>query len=130
MRQPGKRMKSFEALHVLHALAAGIAPIHLAGEYHGDLHTDNVVIRRRGIGFEVKLMDFLDLGRPSREKIRDDVVDLVNILHEIIGGRTWYKKSGPEIKKIVCGQKRSLILKKFRTAADLASALLNLDWSR
>jgi len=128
--QPGKRMKSFEALHVLHTLAAGIAPIHLAGEYHGDLHTDNVIIRRRGIGFEVKLMDFLDLGRPSREKIRDDVVDLVNMLHEIIGGRAWYNKSGPEIKQIVCGQKRSLILKKFRTAADLASALLNLDWAR
>ncbi len=62
-RQPGKRLKSFEALHVFHALASGIAPIHQAGEYHGDLHTDNVVVRLRGIGFEVKLMDFFDLGR-------------------------------------------------------------------
>ena len=58
------------------------------------------------------------------------MIDLVDILHEIIGGRAWYSKTGPEIKQIVCGQKRSLILKKFRTAADLAQALLNLDWDR
>jgi tRNA A-37 threonylcarbamoyl transferase component Bud32 len=128
-RQPGKRFRSFEALHILHALASGIAPIHHAGEYHGDIHTDNIIIRRQGVGFQIKLIDFFDLGRPSREKIRDDVVDLAHTLHELVGGHAWYAKCGPEIKKIVCGLKRSLIVKRYPTAGALSQALENLEWS-
>src|SRR6188474_656356 len=68
-KQDERRLSTFEALHVLHALAKGIAPIHARGEYHGDIHDDNIMIRRQGIGFEVKLLDFFDLGRPTKSKI-------------------------------------------------------------
>src|ERR1700761_3063002 len=51
-----QKLSTFEALHVLYVLAKGIAPIHERGEYHGDIHDDNVTIRRQGIGFEVKLL--------------------------------------------------------------------------
>ena len=64
-QQPHKQLSTFEALHVLHALAKGIAPIHARGEYHGDIHDDNIMIRRQGIDFEVKLLDFFDLGKPT-----------------------------------------------------------------
>jgi len=127
--QPGKRFRSFEALRILYALATGIAPIHYAGEYHGDIHSDNILIRRRGVDFQIKLMDFFDLGRPSKEKIADDVVDLAAILHELIGGQAWYAKCGPEVKKIVCGLKRTLITKRYPNAGVLRQALANLEWS-
>ena len=72
---------------MLYALATGIAPIHARGEYHGDIHDDNIMIRRQGIGFEVKLLDFFDLGRPTRGKIHKDVLNLIQVFHTIVGGR-------------------------------------------
>src|SRR4051812_32744609 len=48
-RQPRHRLITFEALHVLYTLARGIAPIHARGEYHGDIHDENIMIRRAGI---------------------------------------------------------------------------------
>jgi tRNA A-37 threonylcarbamoyl transferase component Bud32 len=125
--QRGKRLQPFEALHVLHALASGVAPIHRMGEYHGDIHSDNVMVRRKGIGFEVKLIDFFDLGRPTRERIRDDVVDMAAILHEMIGGQRHYARTSRAIKAIVCGQKRSLIHARYPTADALVSILDTLE---
>src|SRR5438034_4916079 len=91
-QQPQKRLTTFEALNVLYVLARGIAPIHARGEYHGDIHDDNIMIRRQGIGFEVKLLDFFDLGRPNRAKIHKDVLNLIQVFHTLVGGRTAYKK--------------------------------------
>ena len=68
-------------------LAKGIAPIHARGEYHGDIHDANIMVRRSGIGFEVKLLDFFDLGRPSKNKVRKDVLNLVEVFHATVGGR-------------------------------------------
>ncbi|MEE9158421.1 MAG: protein kinase, partial [Gammaproteobacteria bacterium] len=42
-RQTGKRLPVFQGLHLLHTLASGIAMIHNQREYHGDLHTDNII---------------------------------------------------------------------------------------
>src|SRR4051795_7107291 len=47
--QPGGRLTAFEALHVLYTLVKGIAPIHARGEYHGDIHYHNIMIRRVGV---------------------------------------------------------------------------------
>src|SRR5438874_712567 len=80
-------LSTFEALVVLYTLAKGITPIHARGEYHGDIHDDNIIIRRAGIGFEVKLIDFFDLGRPTKGKIHKDVLNLVEVFHTIVGGR-------------------------------------------
>ena len=84
------RLSTFEALHVLYVLAKGIAPIHARGEYHGDIHDDNIMIRRQGIGFEVKLLDFFDLGKPTTSKIHKDVLNLIEVFHTIVGGRERY----------------------------------------
>ncbi len=127
-RQRGKRLPSFEALHALHALARGVESIHHLGEYHGDIHSDNIIIRRAGIGFDVKLLDFFDLGPPGRERIQADVFDLVYALYEMIGGAPGYAKAGPEIREVVKGLKHSLIRKRFRTAGQLREGLENLRW--
>jgi len=127
-RQPGKRLGAFPAIHLLHTLASGIECIHRMKEYHGDLHTDNIIVQRYGLGFDLKLMDFFHWGAPSSENIRDDVVDLVKIFYEAIGGRRHYSRQPPIVKAICRGLKRSLILENFRTAGELREYLETMDW--
>ena len=126
--QPDGRLSAFEALHVLYALVKGIAPIHARGEYHGDIHYHNIMIRRQGIDFDVKLLDFFDLGRPGKSKVRKDVLNLVEVLHATVGGREHYATQPRVIKDIVRGLKDSLILARFQSAGDLQRHLENLDW--
>jgi tRNA A-37 threonylcarbamoyl transferase component Bud32 len=127
-RQPRKRLSAFEALHVLYELAKGIAPIHARGEYHGDIHDDNIMIRRRGIGFDVKLLDFFDLGKPSRDKIHKDVLNLVQVFHTLVGGAKFYAKQPRVVKEIIRGQKDTLILERFGSAGDIQRWLETLVW--
>lgn len=121
-------LTTFEALHVLYALARGIAPIHARGEYHGDIHDDNIMIRRQGINFEVKLLDFFDLGRPTRGKIHKDVLNLVEVFHQIVGGRNRYGEQPKVVKDIIRGLKDTLILQRFTSAGDIQRHLENLQW--
>jgi tRNA A-37 threonylcarbamoyl transferase component Bud32 len=128
-QQRGKRLPAFEALHLLYSLAQGIEQIHFLGEYHGDVHSDNIVVKRRGLGFDVHLIDFFDLGRPSRERIQYDVYELLAVLYEAIGGAAGYRNTEQVIRDLVKGQKHSLIRRHFKTAGDLRLALENLDWN-
>jgi D-alanine-D-alanine ligase len=128
LRQPGRRLRPFEALHLLHALVLGVEEIHLHKEYHGDLHDRNVLVQRRGIGFEVKLLDFFHWGRPSRANMQDDIVQLARLLYDAVGGRDRYARQPPEIKTICCGLRRGLILRKFPTASHLRRHLESFVW--
>ncbi|GAB4320041.1 MAG: Dot/Icm T4SS effector protein kinase CoxK1 [Candidatus Zixiibacteriota bacterium] len=127
-QQPKKRLKTFEALHLFHALVQGIEEIHVLREYHGDIHLDNVLVQRRGLGFEVSLIDFFDFGRATAAQIQGDVYDLIGILYELIGGARGYAVALPSVRQIILGRKRSLIRRKFRNAGDLRLALENLSW--
>jgi serine/threonine protein kinase len=128
-RQPGNRLTPFQAVHLLHALATGIGCIHQKGEYHGDLHPDNIIVERYGLTFELKLLDMFHWGKPSASNIRNDVVDLIRIFYDTLGGPKQYAKQREEIKYICCGLKRSLIEKKFRTAEQLRAHLELMNWS-
>jgi len=127
-RQPGKRLDPFQAFHLLHALASGIESIHNLLEYHGDLHTENIIVRRAGLGFDVKLLDLYHWQAPKRVNIQDDVCDLVRIFYDSVGGRAWYSRQPAEVKAICCGLKRSLILRKFTTAGQLRQRLETMQW--
>jgi serine/threonine protein kinase len=127
-RRPGKRLSPFQALHLLHALASGIDCIHRQGEYHGDLHDDNVIVQRFGLTFELKLLDMFHWGPPSAENVHHDVLDLVRLFYDAVGGARHYHNQPPEVKAICCGLKRSLILKKFRTAGKLREFLERMHW--
>ena len=126
--QPDQRLSTFEALHVLYVLAKGIAPIHARGEYHGDIHDDNIMIRRQGITFEVKLLDFFDLGRPTRSRIHKDVLNLIQVFHTIVGGRDAYAQQPKVVKDIIRGLKDSLILARFQSAGDIQRHLETVEW--
>lgn len=126
---PGKRLPPFQAVHLLHALASGIECIHQMGEYHGDLHTENIIVCRYGLKFELKLLDMFHWGAPTKKHIHDDVIDLVRIFYDAVGGQKHYAKQPREVKDICCGLKRSLILKKFRSAGQLRAYLESMTWS-
>ncbi|MEZ5064773.1 MAG: protein kinase [bacterium] len=127
-RQPGGRLQPFPALHLLWALAKGIEPIHAVREYHGDLHSGNVMVQRVGLTFDLKIFDFFHWDSPRPENIRDDVVDLVKIFHESLGGARHYAKQPDVVKEICCGLRRTLILRKFRTAGQLRRHLEAIEW--
>ena len=128
-RQKGKRLPIFQGVHLLHALMVAIESIHHLGEYHGDLHTDNVIIRRLGLSFEMKLLDFFHWGRATKSNRQDDICDAIRIFYDAIGGANQYKKHPDEVKYICSGLKRSLILRKFPTASDLRVHLETQAWS-
>jgi serine/threonine protein kinase len=127
-RQPGQRLDPFQAMHLLHALANGMESIHHLREYHGDLHTENIIVKRAGVGFDVKLVDLYRWRAPTRQNIQDDVCDLVRIFYDAVGGKERYSRQPPEVKRICCGLKRSLILKKFSTAGQLRQWLETMPW--
>jgi tRNA A-37 threonylcarbamoyl transferase component Bud32 len=128
-RLPGKRLHIFQGIHLLHALAAGLECIHHLGEYHGDLHSGNIIVRRLGLSYELKLLDFFHWNRARRENMNDDICNLIRIFYDAIGGRKRYSRQPGEVKEICCGLKRSLILKKFRDAGVLRVHLETRAWS-
>jgi len=127
-RQSGKRLDLFQSLHLLHILAEGMEYIHHMREYHGDLHTGNIIIQRHGIGFEIKLLDLFHWGKCTSASIHDDVINLIRIFYDSLGGQKYYSKLSPVAKGIICGLKRSLILKKFRSAGQLRDYLETIQW--
>jgi serine/threonine protein kinase len=108
-KHPGGRLPAFKALHVLYPLVCGLEQIHRQGEYHGDIHPWNILIRPRGVFF----------GRPSAQHRREDIIDVVRLLYAMVGNRRRYARQPPAIKAICRGSQRNLILKSFPTASHL-----------
>lgn len=127
-RRTGKRMHPFEGLHLIHAIALGLEQVHRAGEYHGDLHDNNVLMRRVGFGFEVKLVDFYHWGAPSRANRQEDILNLVRLFYDVIGGAKRYRTQPPYAKYICCGLKRGMILDRFPTMTALREYVETFEW--
>ncbi len=127
-RQPGGRIGIMQGLLLLHSLAKGIENVHFHNEYHGDLHTDNIIIKRKGLGFEFKLLDMYNWGDAKSLNKAEDIVNLIRIFYEAIGGRKHYAKHPKEVKEICMGLRSNLILKKFRTASILLQYIENIEW--
>lgn len=127
--QKEKRLPAFEALHLTYALARGLDEIHALNEYHGDLHDKNVLVNRRGIFFDVKIVDFYHWGKPTARHLKDDVMDLVRLLYDAVGGRERYRNQPDEIKYICRGLRRDLVTKEFPTAKHLRQHLETFEWS-
>lgn len=128
-RHPGKRLHFYEALHLIRAIAAGIEQIHSVGEYHGDLHSENVLVEQIGVRFEVRVVDFYNWGTPTAAHRRDDVIDVVRLLYDAVGGKRWYARQPQEVKAICLGRRTDLITKKFPTMRRLRKHLDRFTWS-
>jgi len=116
------------ALHVLAALAQGLAQVHDAGEYHADVHTENILIQPRGVRFDLKLIDFYEWGRPTKAKQQQDILDSARVLYDMLGGRPHYAKQPAPIKHIIAGLQTRHILKRFPTIAALNTYLHDFPW--
>ncbi|MFT5395287.1 MAG: serine/threonine protein kinase [Gammaproteobacteria bacterium] len=127
-RQKGKRLHPFQALHLLYALAKGIECIHSVGEYHGDLHPDNIIVQNVGLDYNLKIIDMFQWVDTPRANIKSDVMDLIRIFYDALGGQKHYSKHPAEIKAICCGLKHSLALKKFNSAGKLRRYIENMQW--
>lgn len=126
--QPRKRFHPFEALHIIYAIAQGVAEMHALRQYHGDIHGDNVLVERYGIGFRIKLIDlFLNPGRTA-SKAKGDVFDLACLLYELVGGPAGYPQSPRLVKEIVCGRRRRTVYKKFPNAGSLCRFMERWRW--
>ncbi len=127
-RQPGKRLSPFQAVHLLYVLISGVESIHNEHEYHGDLHPENIIVARYGLNFELKLLDLFHTKSLKRENTQDDICSAIRIFYEALGGAKWYSKQPPDIKKICCGLRSSIILKKFPRASVLRGYLETMQW--
>lgn len=125
---PGNRLSPYKALHLLYALIKGLEEIHLMKEYHGDLHAENIIVQSFGLNFDLKLLDLFHWQAPKRENMQDDLLGLIRVFYESMGGTKYYSKHPKNIKNICCGLKRSLILKKFKTITQLRKHIEDLEW--
>ncbi len=126
---PGKKLHPYRALHLLYTLATGIEEIHRSNDYHGDLHTDNIMVQKAGLNFQIKLIDMFNWGSNSKANSYDDVIDIIKVFYESLGGAKAYARLPDDIKGICCGLKRSLISKKFKNASQLKRHLEALELS-
>ena len=124
----GDKIQFFEALHIFYQLVKGIEHIHSKDEFHGDLHSENILIRKKGLSFEIKLIDLFMLKGSKRDFQRADIIDLIDIFYKMLGGPKNYSKLPMVAKKIICGRNSSLVLKKFPRISVLKGYLENLDW--
>ena len=97
--------------------------------HHGDLHAENIIVKRYGLGFELKLLDMYRWVGDKRSYTKDDVCEAINVFYSAIGGQRWYMVLPPEVKAICCGLKRTLIQKKFKSATALRNYLENIEWT-
>jgi serine/threonine protein kinase len=125
----GAQLERFEALHLLHRLSQGLEAVHAAGLYHGDLHSENVLVARQGIRFELRLFDFFHRGRTTRHAQQGDLIDAVRLMYDVLGGARTYAKQPEMIRTICCGLKRGLIRRRFPTATHLVRHLETFEWS-
>ncbi len=126
--QPGKRFHPFEALHLIHSIAKGVAEIHALREYHGDIHEDNILVERHGLGFRIKLLDLYLHRRDTPDRQKMDVADLCNLLYLLVGGSRAYSRCPRIVKEVVCGRRLETIYRKFPNAGALCQFLQTYPW--
>ena len=128
-KAPHKRLGAFEGMHLLHAMALGVEQIHRLGEAHGELALEHLMIRRKGLRFQVKLLDLNPDFAATPSSIRDDVYDLIHIFYQAIGGSKTYASLPAAVKTLCGGMRRSVIHERYRNAGDLRHYLETMTWS-
>lgn len=81
-KQRGQKLAVFPAIHLLYSIVLGVESIHVEGEYHGDLHTDNIIIRRFGLEFDLKIIDLHHWGDSKKDNRDEDIIKIVRIFYD------------------------------------------------
>lgn len=128
-KQKNKKLGIFPAIHLLYSVVSGLEYIHRYGEYHGDLHVDNIMIRKFGLMFDLKIIDMHHWGDSKKDNRDEDIIKAIRMFYDILGADKHYSKLPDSVKYIISGLKRGLILKKFKTVSALKRHLEVMDWS-
>jgi len=127
--EPGARLHYFVALHLLYSLVKGVEEIHRLGQYHADIHTENIMVERAGLSFQLKLLDpFHWVGATKSDGQKNDISNAVEVFYESLGGAKHYAKQPQVVKDICFGMKKPFILRKFKTITKLRHHLETLEW--
>lgn len=113
----------------MHALATGLEPIHAAGECHGGVYEENIIIVRRGLGFQIKLIDLFHTTGTKPELIKDDVYNIFEVIFDAMGADKRYVEKFPaELRQLFKGMRREQITGRFKNAGILKRYLETLVW--
>ena len=82
-----------------------------------------------GLEFDLKIIDFHHWGDSKQANREEDIVKLVRIFYDILGGQKYYSSQPDSVKYIICGLKRSYILDRFKSINHLIYYIENMDWS-
>jgi serine/threonine protein kinase len=126
--QKGQKLSLFEGLHLLHALTSGLDAIHAMQEYHGNIAPENIIIKRKGIGFQVKLINMSLEDLPLNRTVGEDIVKLVTIFRSIVVPPKRGAKMPDEVK-LLYNAKPSQIRERLRNAGALRKHLESMLWS-
>lgn len=125
---PKKQLPYYQALHIFYELVKGIQEIHALNEYHGDIHTDNIMLESFGLSPNLKIVDMYNWKNDSlAQNKKDDLYNVVAVLHEILGGKKTYKLHPQYIKDICVGLQYKRIISKFKSIAGIQKYLENID---
>lgn len=119
----------YQALHIFYSIVKAVEEIHINKEWHGDIHSENIIIQKVSLNYELKLIDVFQVSYGQKGSIQEDVYSLCHLLYEMIGGKSSYRVQPQFIKDICCGLKRTLIRKKFRNATSIRVFLENSNWN-
>jgi serine/threonine protein kinase len=122
-RSHAGRLSVFEGLHLLYALTLGIEKIHQLGEAHGAIAANQVLLRRRGLSFQVKLLECGPSVNGAEAK-HQDVVALIQIFLQVIGGPKGTSALPAPVRTILAGITRPM----FDDARDLKDYLETIHW--
>lgn len=118
----------FQALHLLYALVLGLEEIHENGEYHGDVHSGNIIVEHFGLHFRLKFIDFYNWDVSRSQNQKDDIIDAIKLFYDSLGGQKYYSKMNDSIKYICCGKRSDLILERFVSITKLRKYLEKFSW--
>ena len=90
--------------------------------------SDNIIVERFGLTFDLKILDFFQWQTPKRDGYQHDLCEIVRMFYDALGGARFYAKQPSVVKEIVLGLKRSLILKRYPTATHLRQHLETVRW--
>lgn len=124
----GKYLHYYHALQITYEICKALETIHQTGDYHGDLHSSNIIVKHVGLNFQIKLIDCIDWGDSKRENMKKDIYDLLRLYYDMIGGKIVYHKLPKAVKGMLLGLRKSKVSEAFKNATSLKNYIENINW--
>lgn len=119
----------YQSLQIIYEIAKFLKEIHEKGNYHGNLHLGNVIIKHTGLSYHIKLIDCIDWGVAKKDYIKKDIYDLLRIYYAMLGSNSVYSSLPQSIKGLLFGLKKNKIYENYKNAEDLIKKIDKMNWT-